>query len=226
MNLKYKIILIILLIAFSFNLKAQNLPNKDFILQIKKDSKFREKIFNKDSVNLIVTYSFSSTTFDMKEYSAKLFGDRSYLVINLPDSIISKSLYFKISSPGKVACTDCNGLSDFEELYSSTYKPFKFDFNSNPEGATLYLIPLYDCLKYFKTTEFAKINIAQNDLSKLENFKISTQQTPLSYMVVSQPYIAVFVLNDIKNSDIKITKEIIRPHNTNPELNKVISNFR
>lgn len=221
-----KILLIFFSLLVSFKIYSQE-TKSTVVFQVAEKSKFKERILSNDSTRLFVEYAYSPLDFKIEEFSAKVLGEnRSMIAINLPDSILMRAEYIKISSPGKVACTRCPASSDYIELLANSYKPFDFIFNSNPEGADLYLIPLYECRNIFNTNNYDKIKIDESILPRIMSYKISMKPTPLIIKVVSQPYIAIFSIFDTVSNKTRLTKELIRPNQDFPEQNMVKSNIR
>ncbi|WP_047096497.1 hypothetical protein [Chryseobacterium lactis] len=216
----------ILLVFFSLKIYSQD-TKSTVIFQVGEKSKFKERILSNDSTRLFVEYAFDPVDFKIEEFPAKVIGEnRSMITIDLPDSILAKAKYIKISSPGKVACTRCPASSDYIELLANSYMPFDFVFNSNPEGADLYLIPLYECKNIFNTNNYDKIKIDESVLPRITSYKISVKPTPLTIKVVSQPYIAIFSIFDTMSNRTKLTKELIRPNQKFPQQNEVKSTIR
>lgn len=217
------ILTLTLLCSVKMKLQAQDTTWSNVVFQVDEKSIFKDRIISNDSTKLLVEYAFDSLNFKIEEFSAHILGNKSMIAINLPDSILSNSLYIKISSPGRVACVRCPASSDYVSLLSYHYKPFDYYFNSNPEGASLFLIPLYECKKIFKTSDFSKIQLTESIMPNISSYKISMKPTPLTFKVVSQPYVAIFVIKNNKTNMLKMTKELIRPNSNFPDLNKVTS---
>lgn len=223
----YKAITILFTLILSSKIYGQGSIMSNVIFQVDEKSKFKKKLLSNDSTWLFVEYALDSINFNIEKFPARVLGkNKSVISVNIPDSILSLALNIKIISPGNVGCFRCPAFPDSEVLLADEYKPFDFKFNSDPEGADLFLIPLYECKTIFNTTNFDKIKVDSTILEKIISYKISIKPTPLTLKVVSQPYVAIFSFSDLNSNTIKLTKELIKPIKNFPEQNVATSRLR
>lgn len=206
------------------NKRQNDTTKKTIIIQLKKDSRLKDKISVNDSITLLVEYIYGrdSLAFPIIEFhKAKLMANKSYVSIQLPDSVLKNSKYIKIKEQVLVACSRCPAsVFEAETILSETIKTFDFKFITNPPGADLYLIPIRECEKYFHTNNYNQIQITPSILPNIDDAKIQVQQTPLTFSVIQESYLAVFALKVGNQGEIKVKKALIKPNRGNAAINQ------
>jgi hypothetical protein len=203
--------------AFSQDANVTEVKTDKLLLHFDKQKSIQFGMYGKDSVKLVLQVKAEGQLMPEIYYvKGKILGDSTGVLLNIPMDIQRKKASWIFSEYVATASND-NMFIEANEYANFSYSPFDYEFTSDPPNAEIYLVPLDEWEKIFKSDNI-NIQLAANQLPQLVNFNIS-RYTPCHYSVFEQSYVGVFMNGD------KIEIRSVKPKRNTPVNNKAFINF-